>query len=632
MYFRQIQKQLMSFLRNTFLQRFYTLLLLCFSASALFAQKNQALIPRVDPPNWWVNMNYNRVELLFHGENIQQWELSLEAEGTRITGITPMQNKNYLIAEIEISPEQQPEDIRFIFSQKKKKSEVLFPILERGESYPRGIDANDLMYLIFPDRFANGDPSNDALPGMLQSSADRNDGYARHGGDIQGIIDHLDYLDELGIKSLWINPLVENNQPSESYHGYAVTDNYKIDPRFGSNELYRELNRKCHQRGIQVVADIVYNHWGSEHYLYKEMPDSNWFHLYPTYTKTTYRAEVLLDPYASQYDKHLMSNGWFDRHMPDLNQYDEHLTRYLIQNSLWWIEYAGIDAFRIDTYAYPAQKFMKYLSEAIYTEYPDFTMFGETWVQGSPVQAFFSGGSELNPFLASSHHSVTDFQLYYAITKGFTEPFGWEEGFRRIQMTLSHDILYSNPNELVTFLDNHDLSRFYSMVGEDFALYKMGIAMLYTLRGIPCIYYGTEILMKNYCDPDTKVREDFPGGWKGDAQNKFTAAGRSAQENEAFNYLKTLGQWRKANPWLGKSKLTQFVPENNTYVYFRHDEGHTLMCVYNGNDEEVKLPLARFAECIQNKPSGLDIIQRQRMTIGEEMLLPAKSVQLIQLF
>lgn len=604
-----------------------------FFSLSLNAQKNLPIISRVDPPNWWTDMAHNTVELLFFGNNIQQYTPSLEGTDTKISGITLTPNPNYLILEIAISPHQKAEDIKFIFTNKKKKRfEYSYPILKRSATRERGIDANDLMYMIFPDRFSNGDSKNDIVAGMNEMTCDRSNGYARHGGDIQGIINHLDYLDELGIKSLWINPLIENNQPKTSYHGYAATDLYRIDPRFGTNELYKSLNEQCHKRGIKVVTDVVYNHWGDAHHLYKNMPDSNWFHWFPKFTKTNYRAEVLLDPYASIADKTLMSDGWFDRHMPDLNQRDPHLAKYLIQNSLWWIEYADVDAYRIDTYAYPDQEFMKQLNEAMRKEYPGFVLFGETWVQGSPVQAYFTEANGLNKSFSSHLQSVTDFQLYYAITKGLNEPFGWEESFRRIQMTLSHDILYKDPNKLVTFLDNHDLSRFYSVIGEDDAKFKMGIALIYTLRGIPCIYYGTEILMKNFCDPDSKVREDFPGGWQGDASNKFSSSGRSEKENDIFNFIKTLGQWRKANPWLGDSKLTQFVPEENTYVYFRYDDGHTLMCIYNGNDKETTINLKRFDECIKGRPSGQDVITGNRTILGESITLAPKSLKLIQLY
>ncbi len=601
-------------------------------ATQTFGQTAQTPIERIDPPNWWINMANPRLELLVYGSDIQHYDVSLTSAHTRIERISRPSNPDYLLIELSIQPEQEAGTIALEFKRGKKKFNHLYTLLERRNQGAQGIDASDLMYLIFPDRFANGDTTNDVIHDLHQKNIDRTDGYARHGGDIQGIINHLDYLQDLGIQSLWINPLIENNQRKESYHGYAATDLYHIDKRFGTNELYQQLAEQCHQRGIKLIADMVYNHWGNEHPLYKNLIDSSWFHLFPEHTQTTYRAEVLIDPYASEYDKHRMSNGWFDKHMPDLNQQNPHVAQYLIQNSLWWIEYAGIDAFRIDTYAYPDQPFMKQLNEAIRNQYPNFSLFGETWVQGSPVQSFFTEESILNPSFSSSLPSVTDFQLYYAITKGLMEPFGWEEGLRRIQMTLSHDGLYQNPNQLVTFLDNHDLSRFYSMMHENFDKFKMGIALLYTLRGIPCIYYGTEILMKNYCDPDTKVREDFPGGWPMDTINKFEANGRTPLENEAFQFIRTLGQWRKSNAWLSQSKLTQFVPENNTYVYFRHDSQHALMCIYNANDESITLPTLRFAECIKNKAGGLNILTQQRLSIGDQLILSPMSVTLIQLY
>jgi glycosidase len=317
--------------------------------------------------------------------------------------------------------------------------------------------------------------------------------------------------------------------------------------------------------------------------------------------------------------------------MPDLNQQSPTLARYLIQNSLWWIEYAGIDAFRIDTYAYPDQEFMAQLNTAIRREYPDFTLFGETWVQGSNVQSWFTENSPVSASLNSHLHGVTDFQLYYAITKGLNENFGWEEGFRRIELTLGHDHLYYKPNQNVTFLDNHDLSRIYSVLGEDFRKWKMAVALMYTLRGIPSIYYGTEILMKNFSDPDAKVREDFPGGWANDKTNKFLPSGRSKEENEAFEYIKTLGNWRKQNPWLGSAKLTQFVPENNTYVYFRTDGERVLMAIYNGNTTATSLELKRFSECLQGRSVGKDILTNQRIHLEDKIELAPQTFYLYEM-
>lgn len=578
-------------------------------------------------------MVQDTVQLIFHGKNIQQYKLTLESPLSKILQVSTPPNKNYLFADVLLSKEQEPGKLVFVFSGlKKKRIEYHYPIAERAKNNgASGIDAGDLIYLVFPDRFANGDPNNDNVDGMKEAYADRKGLKSRHGGDIQGILDHLDYIEGLGATALWINPLLENNQPFESYHGYAATDLYKIDPRFGSNELYQTLVKKCHERDIKMIWDVVYNHWGNENDLFIDLPDSNWIHWFPEFTRTSYRAEVLMDPYASQSDKNQMTNAWFDKHMPDLNQQDPHLAKFLIQNSIWWIEYAGIDAFRIDTYAYPDQLFMKKLNESIRLEYPDFVLFGETWVQGTPVQAWFTEQVAFNKAYNSSLHGVTDFQLYYAINKGLTENFGWEEGFRRIELTLAQDVIYHNPNMLVTFLDNHDLSRFYSMMNENMENYKMGLALIYTLRGIPSIYYGTEILMKNYADPDAKVREDFPGGWPGDPANKFIAAGRNDKEQEAFEFCKKLGQWRKANPWIANASLKQFVPTDDTYVYFRIAESKMLMCAYNGNNEKKDIETLRFSECLENKKSGRDILSGMKVSVGDKLSLGPNSFLLIEL-
>ncbi len=591
---------------------------------------SQAIV-RADPPNWWTGMQHNKVEILFNAKYIAKCRAFIQSDYCKIIDTTPLPNPDYLLVEIEIAPDCPPGKLEFSFASSRNDYSYSFPIESRSPKTSKGLNASDLIYLVFPDRFANGDPSNDNNPSLLEPKADRGGLKTRHGGDIQGISNHLDYFTQLGVTALWLNPVLENNQPYESYHGYAATDLYKVDPRLGTNELYKQLVDQCHKKGIKVIWDVVYNHWGNEHHLFKNLPDSNWVHWFQQFTRTSYRAETLMDPYASKADRDIMTNAWFDKHMPDLNQQDPHLARYLIQNSLWWVEYAGIDAFRIDTYAYPDQTFMKQLDEAMRREYPDFFLFGETWVQGSPVQAWFTEESEVKKDFNSSLHSVTDFQLFYAITKGLKENFGWEEGFRRIELTLAHDILYKEPNNLVTFLDNHDLSRFYSMMGEDMASFKMGIALLYTLRGIPSIYYGTEILMKNFSDPDAKVREDFPGGWPGDASNKFIAPGRTKQEQEAFDFCAVLGTWRKANTWFGNSKLMQFVPEENTYVYFRYDDKHTVMCVYNGNDKPHSLKLDRFAERIGNAKVGRDIIGKRELALEKELVLEPRSVMVVVL-
>jgi len=610
---------------------FLLLLLSTGSACASLPKGEKRQIDRVDPPFWWVDMKETSLELIFHAPSIGVAEVTIKETDTKITKITRPQNGDYLFVELEVSASQLPGMIEFTFTNKAGKTISHFYELKKRTQtgYAQGVGPEDLIYLIFPDRFANGNPANDAVPSMNEKTADRNVLKARHGGDLKGISDHLSYVLDIGSTALWINPVLENNQDYESYHGYAATDHYRIDPRLGTNEQFKELVASCHDRGIKVIWDVVYNHWGNFHYLHQALPDSNWVHWFPKFTRTNYRTETLLDPYASEFDKNLMSNAWFDKHMPDLNQNDPHLAAYLIQQSIWWIEYAGLDAFRIDTYAYPDQRFMKELNERIRSEYPDFVLFGETWVQGSPIQAWFTEKNGLNKAFSSELHSVTDFQLYYAILKGLNEPFGWEEGFSRIQMTLSHDILYHDPFMNVTFLDNHDLSRYYSTMGEDMVKWKMGLTLMMTLRGIPSVYYGTEILMKNYANPDALVREDFPGGWPGDSLNKFVPEGRTALENEGFNFYRNLANWRKSNSWIGRATLTQFVPVENTYVYFRHDDGHTVMCAYNLNEKEVKLDLQRFEECLRGRTTGKEILTGVPIEFNSTLNLASKSVSVI---
>jgi glycosidase len=427
--------------------------------------------------------------------------------------------------------------------------------------------------------------------------------------------------------------MVENNEKIDSYHGYATTDSYLLDPRIGTLGELQSLTSNMKKKEMKHVWDVVYNHWGDQHQLFREMPDSNWFHWFPTYTKTNYRAETMMDPYGSEYDKNLMANGWFDRHMPDLNQQDPHLSKYLIQNSIWWVEMGNIDAFRIDTYSYPDQLFMSKLNASLKDEYPNLFLFGETWVQGSAVQAWFPEGKKVGQSFDSKLDGVTDFQLYFAMTNGLTEPFGWEEGLRRIELDLAHDHLYAKPENLVTFLDNHDLARIYSLLNKDFEKWKMAHAMLLTLRGIPCIYYGTEILMTGFCDPDAHVREEFPGGWPDHKVNAFEKNGRTEIQNEAFDFIQTLLNYRKKNEWLATSRLIQFVPNDNTYAYARKsaDGKKALLCVYNLNGNTFDFPMESLKEITLNLKTGKNILTGESVSWKKTLSIPSKGFTLIDI-
>ena len=578
---------------------------------------------RVDPPHWWVGFSNSSLEILVSGKGLTP-KVELEAEGVEIVKIIQPENKNYLRVILEIAPSAQAQELVFTFYNGSKKTKFNYQLKARNYSNKglMGLNPADFVYLITPDRFANGNPANDVVSGMNEQTVDRNHAYKRHGGDIAGIIEKLDYLKSLGVTALWINPLIENNQPEFSYHGYAMTDHYKIDARFGSNEEYRTLVNEMHKRGLKMVMDVVYNHWGNEHYLHKDLPDSTMENQWDEFTKTNYRATTLHDPHASSSEKKLMTDGWFDTHMPDINQRNPIASAYLIQNSIWWIEEFGIDCYRIDTYAYCDQDFMSLLAERIAKEYPQFFMFGETWVHGIQVQNYFV---EDNPFrkpFNSNLQSVTDFQWYFSIEKGIHEKTEWNNGISRIYYTLAADYMYKKPEELVTFVDNHDIARWYGHCGEDMTKFKIGIGLILTSRGIPSLYYGTEILMKA-TNGHGEIREDFWGGWPSDSVNKFTAEGRNALENEAFDYIEKLANYRKNSEALTWGELTQYSPKDGVYSFIRHAKNgdKVLVLVNNQKDAAPILDMKRYAELIPVGAKVRNLENGREFQITEEMLV-----------
>lgn len=588
---------------------------------------------RIDPPFWWTNMVNPELRLFLYGENIGSYVPEMEAfSGVDLVRHYCPGNRNYLFLDLLIAPGTAAGTLRFTLSRGKQSIDFEYVLIEKKDAAPvKQIGGNDLIYLIMPDRFANGNPDNDIMPGMEQQGINRKEMFERHGGDIEGVIDKLDYLDELGVSALWLTPVLENNQPEESYHGYAATDLYKVDPRLGNNELYAELAKECHKRGMGLIMDVVLNHWGDRNWMYLDLPSESWVHRQDTFSRTNYRAPTLFDPYASDRDSRLFSEGWFDHHMPDLDQTNADLAVYLTQSHIWWILYAGLDGLRVDTYAYPDQRFMADWAAAIRAEFPNLFIFGETWVHGSTTQSWFTDECGISRDFRSNLPSVTDFQLYYAILHALNNNFGWTEGTARIYYTLAKDVLAKYPFRNVTFLDNHDLSRYYSMVGEDFKKFKIGLGILFTTRGIPCIYYGTEILMKNYADPDGKVREDFPGGWPEDSINKFQVAGMSAEESEAFGFIQTLAQWRKEHPAIREGRLVHFVPENGVYVYFRmHDEG-SVMVVCNPQEKEYYVNPARFAECIGTFREAVNALDGGKIDLALPIPAPGRSIGIYDL-
>lgn len=589
------------------------LLFLSLISVNLFAQK----LERIEPMFWFTGMKETKLQLLVHGDDIALTGVRLSYPGVTLVKVNKVENPNYLFLDLEISATAKPGKFPINFSQNGKKLTYNYELRKRDKSSIRhqGVTNKDFIYLIMPDRFANGDMRNDVIEGMQETALNRDSMYYRHGGDIQGIINRLDYLKELGITTLWLNPVLENDQPKTSYHGYANTENYKIDRRFGTNEDYKRLVDESHKRGMKVIKDLVHNHVGTEHFTIRDKPMRNWVNEWPKYTKTTYREQVYMDPYVASADKALMVNGWFDKHMPDVNQNNQYVRNYITQSHIWWIEYAGLDGFRLDTYAYNDLNYMAQWAKAITKEYPKFTFFGETWVHGVPNQAYFTQGNKINQGIDTRLQGVTDFQALWGIIEALNGKFGWMDGVVKLYNTFANDFVYEDPTRNVVFLDNHDLSRFYSVVGEDFNKYKSGLAWLLTTRGIPQLYYGTEILMKNFASPDGLVRDDFSGGWITDKKDKFKADGRTDKENEAFNYLKTIANYRKNNVVLQTGKMMQFVPEDGIYVYFRYNETKTIMIIMNSNATEKTVSTNRYQERILGAKSGLDIVSNQSIAL-----------------
>ena len=610
--------------------RLLALVIMAAGVATAYAQSPK--VERVDPPHWWVGFSNPNVQLLIKGENLSA-EVELVADAVKLINAELAPNNNYLLVDLEIAPFAKHQTIQLIIKNGNKKKTLNYQLHKRETANKTlmGLNQADLMYLITPDRFANGNPKNDVIKDMNEATVDRADDYKRHGGDIAGIMNHLDYLDDLGVTALWINPLVENDQPEQSYHGYAITDHYKIDARFGTNEDYRKLVDAMHNRGMKMIMDVVYNHWGNEHYLYKDLPDSAMIHWFDDFTRTNYRATALHDPYASLRDKMLMNDGWFDHHMPDLDQTNPILANYLIQNSIWWIEEFGIDAYRIDTYAYPDQAFMSELSKRIHKEYPNFFIFGETWVHGVQVQNYFIEANRNRLPFSSNLQSVTDFQWYFALEKGINEKTEWTNGMSRLYYVLSGDYMYDHPEDLIIFVDNHDIARWYGVCKEDMDKFNIGIALLLTSRGIPQLYYGTEILMKA-TDGHGPIREDFWGGWPEDTVNKFMAAGRTELENEAFNYIRKLATFRKNSNAITKGTLTQFTPLDGVYSYIRHSkDGDKVLVMINGSDDEATIDMSRYAELIPIGYNYTDIVTDETGTIPATVKLAGRKLVIWEL-
>ncbi len=607
------------------------IILLLAAASSyvlLFAQNAE-----VYPTHWWVRMKNPKVQLMIHSQSIGSGsgDVTINYAGVTLEKVHKVESKNYLFADLNISPQAKPGSFKIIIKIQGKPVVINYELKKRregkGTKFAQGVTSSDFVYLLMPDRFSNGDESNDRIVGMKDQSLNRDSIYLRHGGDLKGVINHLDYLQNLGVTTLWMTPVLENDMPNRTEHGYAFTNHYKIEPRLGGIAAYKALSDSLHKRGMKLIQDAVYNHVGIHHFTVTDPPMKDWLHQWPSFTKPNYKEQTLFDLYAAQRDRKQQVNGWFTNEMPDLNHSNPYVANFLIQHAIYCVEEFGVDGWRIDTYIYCDLNFMNRCNQALRDEYPNLTEFGEVWVNGTVNEAFFVQNNINTPF-KSNLLGVTDFQsLFQGIQPALKE----KNGVNNLYQTLSNDFLYKNPMNNVIFLDNHDMTRFYSQLDENTDKLKMGIQWLMTFRGIPQMYYGTEILMKGISNPDGYVRLDFPGGWKGDKTSAFTGEGLRSDQQEVLNMTRSLANFRRSSSALKTGNTTQYVPDDGLYVYFRYDNNQTVMCIMNTNNQDKEVDFSKYNERTKDFTKARSIIGNETYRISEKITISGNRMWILEL-
>ena len=594
-----------------------------------------AQIDRVEPPFWYAGMNLSSVQIMFYGKNIAQYDVAV-SNNVVVENIKKTENPNYIFVTID-TKNIAASELTFSFKNKNKIAFTKnYSIKTRRENSAlrKSYDSSDMIYLIMSDRFSNGNPNNDSDKSVTEK-ADRSNPNGRHGGDIEGIIKNLDYIKELGATAVWPTPLCEDNDEKGSYHTYGQSDVYKIDPRFGTNEDYVRLSAELHKRGMKNIMDYVTNHWGYKHWMMNDLPTYDWIHQFPGYARTNDHKTTQFDPNASKIDAKMCVDGWFVKSMPDLNQSNPLVMNYLTQNAIWWIESADLDGFRVDTYPYTDKESIAKWTKNITDEYPNFNIVGEAWMYTQAAISYWQKDSPISRIQSynSNLPSVMDFTLQDAITKVFNEDKAtWTDGMIKVYDNFSNDFLYANPNNLLIFAENHDTNRFNQIYKNDFKKYQMAMTLIATVRGIPQLYYGSEIGMagdKNVGDGD--IRHDFPGGWNGDNNNAFTKSGRTEEQNKFYDFTSKLFNWRKSKEVIHSGKMTHYIPENNVYVYFRYNEKESVMVVINNSNETQTFKTNRFAESIQNYQTGKDILSGKTVDLKNDIAIEGKSVLVLEL-
>jgi glycosidase len=606
------------------------ILFLGLLSAPIFAQ-----VEKMEPPFWYAGMHNPDLQIMFYGKNIAQNAVNV-SNGITIKNIQKTENPNYLFVTID-TENSQVQELTFTFKNNSKSFIQKYSLKERkkNSALRKGYDASDVIYLLMPDRFANGNPKNDSDKSVTEQG-NRSLPGGRHGGDIEGIVKNLDYLKELGATAVWSTPLCEDNDETYSYHGYGQSDVYKIDPRYGTNEDYLRLSSELHQRGMKNIMDYVTNHWGWKHWMIKDLPTNDWVHQFPTFTQSNYRMTTQFDINASKEDAEHCMDGWFVKSMPDLNQSNQLMLNYLVQNAIWWIEYADLDGFRVDTFSYNDKVGISKWCQSIIDEYPYFNIVGEVWMHDQAQMAYWQKDSKIGAIQSfnSNLPSVMDFTLHDAFGIVFNEDeSSWDKGLIKVYDNFTNDFLYANPNNIMTFLENHDTMRFNEIYKNDFKKYQLGMTLIATVRGIPQLYYGSEIGMAGNKDKggDAAIRQDFPGGWDGDTNNAFTNAGRTAEQKQYFDFTSKLLQWRKTNETVHFGKMKHYVPENNVYVYFRYTDNKSVIVLLNNSSKIQNIKTNRFKESIQNYNTGKEVLTGKIIDLKNEITIEAKSSLIIEL-
>ena len=587
-------------------------------------------VDRVEPAFWWTGMVHDELQVMLYGEGVGAARVTMAPHaGVTLDRVTAVDSPNYLFLDLTVGDAAEAGMLAFTLAGPDGTATLDYELRPRTRepgTYAQGFSSEDVIYLMMPDRFANGDPSNDTVEGLLEP-ADRANPNGRHGGDFAGVQQRLGYLDGLGMTAIWFTPIFENDMAPAygAYHGYAATDMYATDPRFGTMDEFVGLVDAVHARGMTVIMDMIHNHIGDQHWWMADLPTPDWVHDWEAVGQTNYTGQAAIDPYASEADRRQLVDGWFVAEMPDLNQKNPLLAQYLLQNTVWWIEHTGVDGIRMDTYLYPDKAYMARWADHVMTEYPTFNIVGESWVTNVPHEAYWQDGfAAPGDGYVSNLPSVTDFPLAFAMRDA---PGGQ---LFRFYETLAQDHVYPDPNAMVTFFDNHDLSRAF---GQDLDALRLGLALQLTTRGIPQLYYGTEIALPNgpQTGGDGYKRLDMPGGWPGDPRDAFTEAGRTETEQAAFEFTRTLATWRQTADVVHHGRLTQFIPRDDVYVFFRWDENDTVMVVLNTAGEARTLALDRFAERILDHTSGRDVLTGATVRLGETLAVPARTAMVMDL-